>query len=114
MEQILKPRQHSAPTAWESESKPASGPVRPVEFLETAQDSRQSSIAMRYRNYRHLVERAVEVFGDEIKASRWLSTPSPDFDGRVPLQVAQAADFAVDIENTFEPIFVRIEHGIYS
>jgi uncharacterized protein (DUF2384 family) len=54
------------------------------------------------------------VFGDEIKASRWLSTPSPDFDGRVPLQVAQAADFAVDIENTFEPIFVRIEHGIYS
>jgi uncharacterized protein (DUF2384 family) len=66
-------------------------------------------------DYRSFVARAVDVFGDEIKASLWLSTPSADLQGKIPLQIAQELHFATaDVETIFEPIFVRIEHGIYS
>jgi len=64
--------------------------------------------------YRSLVARTVEVFGNEIKASRWLSLPCPDFDGRTPIRVASEVDFdPVRVSDLFEPIFVRIEEGIY-
>ena len=33
------------------------------------------------RVYRSLVSSTVEVFGDELKAARWLSTPNRDFNG---------------------------------
>lgn len=64
---------------------------------------------LEYRRYQVLVQRAVEVFGDAITASRWLSTPSADFRGRVPLQVAEEHDYSLD---PFESMFIRIEHGI--
>ncbi len=68
-----------------------------------------------YRNYRSLVERAVDVFGDELKASLWLSSPSADLDGLIPMQVAQRVKYsAEEIERIFEPVFLRIEHGIYT
>jgi len=60
-------------------------------------------------NYQRLVARAVDVFGDELKASRWLSLPSPDFDGLAPLQFAQKHAFDPQM---LEPVFARIEHGI--
>jgi uncharacterized protein (DUF2384 family) len=60
-------------------------------------------------NYRKLVERAVEVFGDEIKASEWLSRPSNDLGGEVPIRVAEREAYGLF---ALEPIFIRIEHGI--
>jgi uncharacterized protein (DUF2384 family) len=36
-------------------------------------------------NYQKLVARAVDVFGDEVKASKWLSLPNSDLNGEVPL-----------------------------
>jgi hypothetical protein len=74
-------------------------------------DARQAddSLAMRLTNYRALVARATDVFGDEIKASRWLSTPNADLAGRVPLEMASLQDYELSF---LEPIFIRIEHGI--
>jgi uncharacterized protein (DUF2384 family) len=59
--------------------------------------------------YRTLVARTVDVFGDEIKASRWLSLPSQDFNGQTPLEVAQKSGY--DLQ-AIEPILTRIEHGV--
>jgi hypothetical protein len=60
--------------------------------------------------YRALIDRTVDVFGDEIKASRWLSLPNQDLDGQTPLQVAQKNGY--DLQ-AIEPILFRIEHGVY-
>jgi uncharacterized protein (DUF2384 family) len=62
-------------------------------------------------NYKKLIERVVDVFGDEIKASLWLSVPSADFEGQTPLQVAKKNGYSVDL---LEPALIRIEHGIYT
>jgi uncharacterized protein (DUF2384 family) len=59
--------------------------------------------------YQGLVSRAVEAFGDEIKASRWLSLPNRDLDGRTPIQAVQANGYDMQV---LEPILTRIEHGI--
>ena len=61
-------------------------------------------------NYRQLVARVVDVFGDETKASVWLSTPNSSLNGETPLRAAQRN--AYDLL-TLEPILTRIEHGIY-
>jgi uncharacterized protein (DUF2384 family) len=60
-------------------------------------------------SYRALVARAVEAFGDEIKASKWLSLPNKDLNGLTPLQLAQANGYSTQ---PLEPILTRIEHGI--
>jgi uncharacterized protein (DUF2384 family) len=64
--------------------------------------------ASRYSEYEQLAARAVEVFGSEIDAARWLSTGSPDFAGRTPLQdlVKQGSSHAIDVLG-------KIEHGIF-
>jgi len=62
-----------------------------------------------YASYEDLVQRATEVFGDGITASRWLSSPSADLGGQVPLHVVREDGYSSDL---LEPIFARIEHGI--
>jgi uncharacterized protein (DUF2384 family) len=64
----------------------------------------------RMSNYRNLVARTVEVFGDEIKASRWLSAPSAELGGKTPIELARG--FGYDV-GQLEPILTRIEHGVY-
>jgi uncharacterized protein (DUF2384 family) len=59
--------------------------------------------------YRALVSRAVDAFGDEIKASRWLSMPNQDLSGQTPLQAVQTSGYDMQV---LEPIFTRIEHGV--
>jgi len=72
-----------------------------------------AAISEQYAGYKDLVDRAIEVFGDDLTASRWLSTPSHDLEGKVPLQVAQSVDYDPErMTQLFEPIFIRIEHGI--
>jgi uncharacterized protein (DUF2384 family) len=61
-------------------------------------------------NYQQLVARAVDVFGDEIKASKWLSLANPELSGETPLQVAQRNSYNVEV---LEPLLTQIEHGIY-
>ncbi len=61
------------------------------------------------QRYRALVSRTVDAFGDEIKASRWLSLPNRDLAGQTPLQAAQANGYDMQV---LEPILTRIEHGI--
>jgi uncharacterized protein (DUF2384 family) len=62
-----------------------------------------------YGSYQRLIARAVDVFGDPVKASRWLSIPNPDLANQTPLQVSQSDGYSTRL---LEPIFVRIEHGI--
>lgn len=62
------------------------------------------------KRYRTLVSRAVDAFGDEVKASRWLSLPNRDLDGQTPLQVAQKDGYSL---KAIEPLLTRIEHGVY-
>jgi hypothetical protein len=85
---------------------PAAGNVPPA-----FGDARQAdnAVATRMANYRALVARATDVFGDAIRASRWLSTPNADLADRVPLEMASLQDYEFSF---LEPIFVRIEHGI--
>jgi uncharacterized protein (DUF2384 family) len=61
-------------------------------------------------NYKRLVSRVVDAFGDEQKASRWLSLPNADLHGETPLQSARKDSYLGEL---VEPILVRIEHGIY-
>jgi uncharacterized protein (DUF2384 family) len=61
-------------------------------------------------SYRALVARTVEAFGDEIKASKWLSLPNKDLKGMTPLQLVEASGYSIE---SLEPILTRIEHGIY-
>lgn len=99
-----------------------SGPSLPGHFSSSPHHSQpervitdpQESARLQYLAYRLLVERAVDVFGDEIKASLWLSRPSTDLDGKSPLQEAQRLNYSpAEMDRLFEPIFVRIEEGIY-
>jgi uncharacterized protein (DUF2384 family) len=67
----------------------------------------------RLSNYQSLVNRAVDVFGDEVRASRWLSLRTRDFGGRSPIEVAQSTGYdPAEMARIFEPVFTRIEHGI--
>lgn len=68
----------------------------------------QPSIEARYVEYQQLVARAVEVFGNEIEANRWLSSSSVDFDGRTPLQalVEKGPDLPMSVLG-------KIEHGVF-
>jgi len=59
--------------------------------------------------YRKLVSRTVEAFGDEVKASEWLSRPNADFGNETPLAVAQKSGYDY---RAIEPFLIRIEHGI--
>ncbi len=74
----------------------------------------QPNVEAQYKAYQSLVDRAVEVFLDQLTASRWLSMPSPDLQDKVPLQAAQAVGYDADrMTAIFEPAFIRIEHGIF-
>jgi putative toxin-antitoxin system antitoxin component (TIGR02293 family) len=57
-----------------------------------------------------VIAHAVAVFGDEHKATHWLSTALPILDGRTPTEVLQTPGGAARIET----ILTRIEHSIPS
>jgi uncharacterized protein (DUF2384 family) len=67
--------------------------------------------ALRMKRYQLLVARVVDVFGDELKASRWLSLPNRELEGQVPIQVAEKEGYSL---KSIEPLLIRIEHGVYS
>jgi uncharacterized protein (DUF2384 family) len=81
-------------------TKPIPAGMMPPASPESVQDMTR---------YRALIARAVDVFGDEIKASKWLSLPNRDLAGKTPLQVAQSNGYDPEV---LEPIFIRIEHGV--
>jgi len=84
-------------------SKPANPPVGTPEEPSAATQRELT-------NYRKLVDRVVDAFGDEIKASRWLSRPNPELNGETPLQTAERNGYDLQV---LEPLLTRIEHGIY-
>jgi putative toxin-antitoxin system antitoxin component (TIGR02293 family) len=57
-----------------------------------------------------VIAHAVAVFGDEHKATHWLSTPLPLLDDRTPAEVLQTKDGIARIEQ----ILTRIEYNIPS
>ena len=57
-----------------------------------------------------VVAHAVAVFGDEHKASHWLSTPLPLFDNRAPCELLETEAGLQLVEQTL----TRIEHNIPS
>jgi len=68
-----------------------------------------------YENYVALVNRAIDVFGDANMASKWLSQPNVALGNKIPLEVVQDHGYSKGrVEEVLEPIFVRIEHGIYA
>ena len=76
---------------------------------EMAAEAPLGGLVQQMTNYQKLVARAVGVFGDEIKASQWLSLPNSELNGDTPLQVAQRNRYDGHV---LEPILIRIEHGI--
>lgn len=85
------------------------GAAAPVSSEGTAADEKTALPWREMQHYRTLIARVVDVFGDEIKASRWLSLPNKDFNGMTPMQVAQGSGYELmDIE----PVLIRIEHGV--
>ena len=54
--------------------------------------------------------RAIDVFGSEAIALRWLNAPRPQFNGHSPLSV-------IDTDEGFDEVMcmlLRIAHGVYS
>jgi uncharacterized protein (DUF2384 family) len=64
-----------------------------------------------YERYRHFVARAVDVFGDDLVANRWLTTRQPELGDRSPLEVAQSEDFCT---GNLDQILGRLEHGVFA
>jgi len=85
------------------------GASNPYTEIDSAKQTEQS--AAKLANYKALVARAVDVFGEERKASIWLSVPNESLGGKAPLQVAQETGYD---PQSLEPLFTRIEHGIYA
>jgi uncharacterized protein (DUF2384 family) len=81
----------------------------PIRVGQSGEELSAFASAGQFANYQKLVTRVVDVFGDELKASRWLSLPNPDLNGDIPLRYAQ--EHAYDPQ-TLEPVLARIEHGI--
>lgn len=77
--------------------------------IEAGWDQYSSGPTQKMMGDRALVVRVVDAFGDEVKASRWLSLPNRDLNGRTPLQVAQESGYNLQ---AIEPILTRIEHGV--
>jgi uncharacterized protein (DUF2384 family) len=84
---------------------------RPEAIRALNQGKGTAGPALRMKHYRTLVARVVDVFGDELKASRWLSLPNRELDGQVPIQVAEKDGYSL---RSIEPLLIRIEHGVYS
>jgi hypothetical protein len=80
-----------------------------VDLVERIKE-RKNRPVQELENYKQLVARAVDVFGDEIKASKWLSLPNAELNGYTPLQIAQRDGYSGQV---LEPVFTLIEHGIY-
>ena len=57
-----------------------------------------------------VIAHAVAVFGDEHKASHWLSTTLPLFENRAPSELLETDEGIVLVERTL----TRIEHNIPS
>lgn len=54
--------------------------------------------------------RAIDVFGNEAKALRWLNAPRPQFNGNSPLSI-------IDTDEGYEEVMCilhRIDYGVYS
>lgn len=68
-----------------------------------------ASADLLYERYKSLVARVTDVFGDEVVASRWLSTPSVDFASQPPIEFARTNGYDVSV---LEPVLIRIEHGV--
>jgi uncharacterized protein (DUF2384 family) len=86
-------------------------PSQPVNFDELSRNKGSASPTLRMKRYRTLIARVVDVFGDELKASRWLSLPNRELDGQVPIQVAEKDGYSL---RSIEPLLIRIEHGVYN
>jgi putative toxin-antitoxin system antitoxin component (TIGR02293 family) len=57
-----------------------------------------------------VVAHAVAVFGDEHKASHWLSTPLPMFENHAPSELLNSDEGIQRVEE----ILTRIEHNVFS
>jgi putative toxin-antitoxin system antitoxin component (TIGR02293 family) len=57
-----------------------------------------------------VIAHAITVFGDEHKASHWLSTPLPLFDNQAPSELLETEGGVKLVERTL----TRIEHNIFS
>ena len=72
--------------------------------------STDNEAEQQYLAYKTVVERAVDVFGNELKATHWLSRSSLDFGERSPLEAL--------VDSGFDPtpildVLGKIEHGVY-
>lgn len=57
-----------------------------------------------------VIAHAIAVFGDEKKATHWLSTPLPFFNGRAPQELLNTGEGVMLVEQTL----TRIEYNIPS
>lgn len=58
----------------------------------------------------HVIELAIDTFGDREKAMSWLKSPNPVMEGQKPLDLLNS----VQGRETVRTILGRIEWGLYS
>jgi hypothetical protein len=73
------------PLGQEEHSRPADAVLRPVRRAQR-QAMPFDGPPQLLTNYQKLVARTVDAFGDELKASQWLSIPNPDLNGGRPTE----------------------------
>lgn len=64
-----------------------------------------------YLCYQRMMERVIDVFGDEIRANLWLCESNAAFGNQTPMQVARLDSYRLE---TLEPVLMQLEHGIYT
>jgi RNA polymerase sigma-70 factor (ECF subfamily) len=85
--------------------------LRPIGIIARQGESQADQVQSLGHDISHIVPiiaHAVAVFGDEHKASHWLSTPLPLFANRTPTQVLEGEGGVEAVEQ----ILTRIEHNI--
>lgn len=81
-----------------------------ADVLHSSAGLDEAALHSAYTNYRHLVNRVDDVFGDAETASRWLSAPNDELGKKTPLEAARAVGYDVGV---LEPLLIRLEHGVF-
>jgi putative toxin-antitoxin system antitoxin component (TIGR02293 family) len=67
---------------------------------------------LKHPNADAIWNRALEIFGDQVKARSWMNTPRDVFDGRTPEELVQSGDAAQ--QRRVLEVLIRIDYGVFS
>ncbi len=86
--------------------------MRVMGNVQSATPADQLAAQLEHPNANAIWDRALEVFGDEAKARRWMDAPRDIFGGRSPQDLV-ATGQAADQRRVLE-VLLRIDYGVFS